>query len=112
MVRRVWMLLGGLILSLAMGAGAAPLPSCAPEATVGTQAAPWSEPPPAPAPHEDVAPPATAEAALPETLGVPSAEPPPALVAAPCGGWRRAPCTPAPRGPVLEGPLRPPRVQA
>jgi hypothetical protein len=106
------MLLGGLILSLAMGAGAAPLPACTPDTSLGTQAAPWSDPKPVPTPYEEAAPPATAEGALPETLGVLSADPVSHPVTTRRGGWRPAPCTPAPRGPVLDGPLRPPRVQA
>lgn len=110
MVRSIWMWLIGLFLSLAMGASAAAWPVCTPDANAIPSLTAAPEPAPSAPLPEEAAPPASAEGAVHETLGVPSAEPSAAPLAPPQGAWRRSAHVPAPRGPVLEGPLRPPRV--
>lgn len=112
MVRSVWLLLVGIVLSLALGTEAAAWPACAPDAPPSASLTAAPEPTPSTPAHEEAAPPASAEGAVHETLGVPSAEPFVAAMAHPQGAWRRSAHAHAPRGPVLEGPLRPPRVKA
>ncbi len=110
MSSRVWLLLVGLVLSLLIGGCAAPAPEAGHPVAAVTSAVP-ATPAADPLGDDDAITPPLAEAALAEAIEAPLAEP--ALRTA-CAQqqWLRSAHATAPVGPVLDGPLRPPKAIA